>query len=405
MVKISMLSTGEEVLHGDIVDTNASWLSEVFFEHGFALNYRSTIGDQLDELRDEIISLSERNDVVIVNGGLGPTSDDLSALAAAQAAGVELKLSQHWLDTITEYFSRINRPMADSNIKQAMLPEGASVIDNPVGTACGFSIELNGAMVMFTPGVPFEFKKMVRDEILPKLKLCFPNVKRLVCNKIYTFGLGESGIADALSSLDIPEAFSLGYRSYMPFIEVKVFSPHSDSNIEMVLTAITERLKNYVLGINQPLIDVIGEGLTNKQWQLSILEQVTGGEVARQMYQSERSQQSFVQSVVDNQAEPLAELSDAILLNNEYRLETQSHACLANFKLEDGSIGLALSSQLGNYAQNIMFKRDYPIKAQQVLIATVLLDMLRRHMNGESPSIEFGHFETLSTIEKTDECR
>ena len=92
-------------------------------------------------------------------------------------------------------------------------------------------------------------------------------------------------------------------------------------------------------------------------------------------------------------------------MNNEYRLETQSHACLANFKLEDGSIGLALSSQLGNYAQNIMFKRDYPIKAQQVLIATVLLDMLRRHMNGESPSIEFGHFETLSTIEKTDECR
>ncbi|OEF29180.1 CinA family nicotinamide mononucleotide deamidase-related protein [Vibrio rumoiensis] len=400
MVKISMLSTGEEVLHGDIVDTNASWLSELFFEQGFALDYRSTVGDQLEELTTEIIALSQRSDVVIVNGGLGPTSDDLSSLAAAQAAGVALELNQEWLATITEYFSRIGRPMADSNAKQAMLPQGAIVIDNPVGTACGFSIELNGALVLFTPGVPFEFKKMVRDEILPTLKSRFPDVERLVCNKIYTFGLGESGIADTLSSLDIPEAFSLGYRSYMPFIEVKVFSPYSDSKIETVLTAITEQLKDNVLGINQPLIEVLGDGLMDKQWQLSALEQVTGGELARQMYQSESTQQSFIQSVVDNQAEPLTELTDALLLANEYRLDTQSDIVLANFKLDDESFALALSSKLGNYVQNVTFKRTYPIKAQQVLITTVLLDMLRRHINDESPFVEFGHFERLSVIER-----
>lgn len=122
------------------------------FEQGFALHYRSTVGDQLEELKQEIIALSLKSDIVIVNGGLGPTSDDLSALAAAQAVGKELVLNQQWVDVMTAYFARIGRPMAASNEKQAMLPQDAEMIHNPVGTACGFSIELNDAVVFFTPG-------------------------------------------------------------------------------------------------------------------------------------------------------------------------------------------------------------------------------------------------------------
>lgn len=308
---------------------------------------------------------------------MGPTGDDLSAFAAAQAAGVELELNQAWLGTMTDYFARINRPMAESNIKQAMLPEGATAIDNPVGTACGFSIELNQAIVMFTPGVPFEFKKMVKEQILPILKERFPQVQRLACNKIYTFGLGESGIADSLSNLNLPDSFSLGYRSYMPFIEVKVFSPYQDPHIEQVVAAITEQLKDNVLGINHPLIEVVGELLQAKQWQLSLFEQATGGELARQMYQSKYTEQFFTQSRVDNKAQPLEQLDEALVLADNYRCETNADVTLSSIKLTDGGFALILSTLSGGYAQSVKLKRDYPIKAQQALLATVFFGYVK----------------------------
>ncbi len=396
MVKVSMLSTGEEVLHGDIVDTNASWLSERFFEQGFALHYRSTVGDQLEELKQEIVALSLKSDIVIVNGGLGPTSDDLSALAAAQAQGVELELNQSWLDIMTQYFTRVGRPMAASNEKQAMLPQGAEMINNPVGTACGFSIELNDAVVFFTPGVPFEFKRMINDEILPRMKQRFPHVERLECNKIYTFGLGESGIADLLKTVVLPDGFSLGYRSYMPFIEVKVFSRYQDAHIAAVITDICERLKDFTLGVNKTLNQVIGELLQQQQWQLSVVEQVTGGELARSLSLEPTAQSQFVQSLVDNQAPEISELSDALLLGEEYRQDTGSDIILANYKMEDSSFALVILTGDRYFAQQVNFKRDYPLKAQQTLLATVMLDMLRRFANKGDMLSQVGHFERLA---------
>lgn len=399
MVKVSMLSTGEEVLHGDIVDTNASWLSELFFEQGFAIHYRSTVGDQLEELESEITALSLKSDVVIVNGGLGPTTDDLSALAAAKALGVELELNQEWLEIMTQYFARLGRPMAASNDKQAMLPVGAEMINNPVGTACGFSIELNNAVIFFTPGVPFEFKRMTTDELLPRLKQRFPNVERLECNKIYTFGLGESGIADRLKSIKLPDGFSLGYRSYMPFIEVKIFSSYQDPNIEQVIEVISGELAEFTLSINQPLIASVGNLLEQRQTQISALEQVTGGEVARSLSLDVKAQEKFVQSVVDNKAQPLSELQDALLIADEYRQDTQSDIVVGSFKMEDESIALVLISAEYHFAQQVSFTRTYPLKSQQILLSTLMLDMVRRYLQQTSMLSTLSHFERLAFIE------
>lgn len=398
-MKISMLSTGEEVLHGDIVDTNASWLGEQFFQHGLGLSYRSTVGDQLDALVKEITTLSLRSDVIIVNGGLGPTSDDMSAQAMADAAGVELELNQAWVEKMEAYFSQSKRPMAQSNLKQAMLPKGAEVIDNPVGTACGFSMRLNDALIMFTPGVPFEFKRMVKEEILPLLHKLYPEVEQQVCHKIYTFGLGESGIADLLQSIDLPKGFSLGYRSYMPFIEVKVFSPRDHEQIESIMFQINETLSAYVVGINQPLIEVVGEALSDNQWQLSLMEQATGGELARTLYQSEKAQQYFQQSIVDNQVEPLSDLEDGVVIATEYRMDTQADVSLASFKLKDGSYALVLVTGQNCFAQQVVFKRNYPLKSQQILLSTMLFDMLRRHAKHEVVFGEFAQCERVGLME------
>ena len=168
MLKVEMLSTGDEVLHGQIVDTNAAWLADFFFHQGLPLTRRNTVGDNLDDLVTILRERSQHADVLIVNGGLGPTSDDLSALAAATAKGEGLVLHEAWLKEMERYFHERGRVMAPSNRKQAELPASAEFINNPVGTACGFAVQLNRCLMFFTPGVPSEFKVMVEHEILPR---------------------------------------------------------------------------------------------------------------------------------------------------------------------------------------------------------------------------------------------
>ncbi|VDR25690.1 CinA-like protein [Raoultella terrigena] len=132
--------------------------------------------DDLDSLIAILRERSEHADVLIVNGGLGPTSDDLSALAAATAKGESLILHAEWLETMTRFFAERGRPMAESNRKQAEIPASAEMINNPVGTACGFAVQLNRCLMFFTPGVPSEFKVMVEQEILPPPARTLPAV-------------------------------------------------------------------------------------------------------------------------------------------------------------------------------------------------------------------------------------
>ncbi len=150
MLKVEMLSTGDEVLHGQIVDTNAARLADLSFIR-VAIISPQYGGDNLDDLVTILRERSQHADVLIVNGGLGPTSDDLSALAAATAKGEGLVLHEAWLKEMERYFHERGRVMAPSNRKQAELPASAEFINNPVGTACGFAVQLNRCLMFFTP--------------------------------------------------------------------------------------------------------------------------------------------------------------------------------------------------------------------------------------------------------------
>ena len=198
MINVEMLSTGDEVLHGQIIDTNAAWLADLFFEQGLPLTRRNTVGDNLESLVNVLRERSEHADVLIVNGGLGPTSDDLSALAAATAKGEGLVLHEEWLAQMERFFSERGRVMAPSNRKQAEIPASAELVDNPVGTACGFAITLNRCLMFFTPGVPSEFKVMVEQQILPRLRERFTLPEPPLCLRLTTFGRSESDLAQSL---------------------------------------------------------------------------------------------------------------------------------------------------------------------------------------------------------------
>src|SRR5688500_19434100 len=149
-MRIEVICTGDEVITGKIVNTNFSYISQKLEDFGLSVRWETTVGDDRESLLLAFQLAGERADAVIVNGGLGPTVDDLSQEIAARAAGVDLVLSEAWVARMEDFFSRRSRVMPPNNRKQAMLPEGAELIDNPVGTACGFAVDIGKARFFFT---------------------------------------------------------------------------------------------------------------------------------------------------------------------------------------------------------------------------------------------------------------
>lgn len=404
MLKIAMLSTGEEVLHGDIVDTNAAWMSREFFEHGFSLSKRSTVGDAQSVLAEEMLMLSFNNDVVIVNGGLGPTTDDLSAAAASQASEQQLVLFPEWLERLEAFYAARNRTMPESNIKQAMLPESATIVDNPIGTACGFKMQINDCWFYFTPGVPKEFKQMVLEQILPDLKRDYPQQAGLECSRLFTFGSSESGIADKLDKLHLPDGYILGYRSYMPFIEVKLFGPKNDLNTRVkLLQLMYSHLEQYVVSVDEPMLTHIGHLMTEKGLSLSIAEQATKGWLSHWLLSNEQveklSGHSWVLSHGTDaglgEKDPLAAV---FALAGATKDKCTTDLALVSGPLNDGTFSIALSSPQGEWGQLLKFNRAFSPDEQKQLMGTVAADMLRRYLAGKTVLAQYGSLQTLKEL-------
>ncbi|AJR09350.1 competence/damage-inducible protein A [Photobacterium gaetbulicola] len=399
MLKVAMISTGEEVLHGDITDTNAAWLSALFFQRGFPLLRRTTVGDQLEVLATEIEHCSLTADVVIVNGGLGPTTDDLTAQAAAIAANVGLALVDEWVEAMEQKYANLGREMPETNLKQAMLPEGAEVLDNPIGTACGFAMQINRAWVFFTPGVPSEFKKMTHEQVLPRLEESYSTSAR-ECVRLYTFGLSESVIGQSLQPIALPEGFELGYRSAIPFIEVKVFCPPEHRQTGALVAVIASRLGDNLVGHNQPLLGAVGELIEKSGYSLALAEHYTGGFLTSWLHDDIRFAEQIAQSWVlgrDDAPEHTAKLplEAALSLAQAAREKNQADIGLAVGTGQDGAVVVALVTPEGEWAQQVTTKRRYAERDHRHVLAALGLDMLRRWLEGKPV---FGHSESLQRI-------
>lgn len=368
-----MLSTGDEVLYGQITDTNAAWLSDFLFQHGFTISSRFTVGDNLAQLIDTLIKRSQENDILIINGGLGPTSDDLSAEAAAKANNEQLVLRQEWVTVMQQFFYSHNRAMPSANIKQAMLPKSAEIIDNPVGTACGFKMVINDCVLFFTPGVPSEFKLMVEKQILPTIKLGQPEVVQPLCYRLTTMGRTESDLATEIENkLLVPAGIDVGYRSAVPIIELKLTGKQSD---QIVMDKLWDQLKqlvkeNILFEGTIGLAGIVSQLLTEYSQQLVILEEKTAGLIAYQLY--EHNAPVIKSEVADNHANRVAELivqyPNALIIYIGQFNEDNSQ-----FTLQ-----LTTSKQTYNYRLNYTSRRYNRTTEQQVFTA-IALDMLRRY--------------------------
>ena len=396
MLNVEMLSTGDEVLHGQIVDTNAAWLADFFFNQGLPLTRRHTVGDDLDALVAILRERSEQADVLIVNGGLGPTSDDLSALAAATAKGEGLILHPEWLDTMTRFFAERGRPMAESNRKQAEIPASAEMINNPVGTACGFAIQLNRCLMFFTPGVPSEFKVMVEQEILPRLRQRFTLPEPPVCLRLTTFGRSESELAQSLNPLTLPPGVVMGYRSSMPIIELKLTGPAEQRDAMLALWPEVRKVAgdSLIFEGTEGLPAQIARSLQERQLSLTLSEQFTGGLLALQL--SRAGAPLLASEVVPAQEETLAQ---AARWAAERRINHFAGLALAVSGQENDHLNVALATPDGTFALRVKFSATrHSLAVRQEVCAMMALNMLRRWLNGQPLASEHGWINVVDSL-------
>ncbi|HCT5950701.1 nicotinamide mononucleotide deamidase-related protein YfaY [Klebsiella pneumoniae] len=396
MLNVEMLSTGDEVLHGQIVDTNAAWLADFFFNQGLPLTRRNTVGDDLDALVAILRERSEQADVLIVNGGLGPTSDDLSALAAATAKGEGLILHPEWLETMTRFFAERGRPMAESNRKQAEIPASAEMINNPVGTACGFAIQLNRCLMFFTPGVPSEFKVMVGQEILPRLRQRFTLPDPPVCLRLTTFGRSESELAQSLNPLTLPPGVVMGYRSSMPIIELKLTGPANQRDAMLALWPEVRKVAgdSLIFEGTEGLPAQIARCLQERQLSLTLSEQFTSGLLALQL--SRAGAPLLASEVVPAQEETLAQ---AARWAAERRINHFAGLALAVSGQENDHLNVALATPDGTFALRVKFSATrHSLAVRQEVCAMMALNMLRRWLNGQPLASEHGWINVVDSL-------
>src|SRR5262245_7763340 len=288
-MRIEIICTGDEVLTGKIVNTNFSYMSQKLEDVGLSVSWETTVGDDREHLLAAFRLAGDRADAVIVNGGLGPTVDDLSQEIAAQAAGVDLVLNEEWLARMEDFFRRRNRTITPNNRKQAMLPATAEIIDNPIGTACGFAVDIGRARFYFTPGVPRELRRMLEEQIIPRLLAKSGMQTAIYLKRFHSYGLGESHVDALLAGVEeiVPDgSVKLGFRAHYPQLETKLTVRGRDmddvrAKLEPVQREVRKRLGNFILAEDEGTLEgVVLSELQNRKGSVALVAMFTSGQVA-----------------------------------------------------------------------------------------------------------------------------
>lgn len=283
-VLVEILAIGDELLYGQTKDTNSHWISVELDKVGFKVIRRTTIGDKEDQILTAFAEAEHHADIVLITGGLGPTSDDLTKPCLVKYFNCETAIHPEALAEVTDFFKRRGRELTEVNRQQAALPICCTKITNPTGTAPGMWFDKNGKVFVSMPGVPHEMKKMMLDMVIPKLKARF-QTPALHHQMIRTVGIGESYLADKISDWEksLPDHIRL---AYLPGLgEVKLRLTGTGDSIDVLkqeMDALVEKLKplaeEYIYGYGEtPLQVVIGNTLREKKLKLSIAESCTGG--------------------------------------------------------------------------------------------------------------------------------
>jgi len=283
-----IITTGTEILLGEIVDTNAVWIARQLRESGINLYYKTTVGDNEERLRTVIELALSRSDVMIITGGLGPTVDDISRPAIAAATGRPLELREDALRTLEARFARFGVTMTDNNRQQAYIPQGATLIENPAGTAPGILVEDERGVVIALPGVPREMKAMMRATVLPWLRARNGNQGVIRRRVLRTVGIGESAIDSRIADLMQGGNPSVGLAAHAGQVDIRITaSAQGEDEVEALLDGMEARLREvigpyiYSSTPRESFAAVVAQQLRDAQATVALLETNTRGNIAK----------------------------------------------------------------------------------------------------------------------------
>ncbi len=399
---LEIFSQGEEVVTGQTVDTNAAWLSEQVVALGFTVTRHTAVGDKLDDLIALLREIATRADCCICTGGLGPTSDDLTAEAVAKAFGLPLEVDPVALAQIQHYFALRNRQMADSNRKQALFPKTAERIDNAWGTAPGFSLQVGRCWFAFVPGVPTEMRHLYLETIRPRLSSRFVlRPGKLVT--LRTLGIGESAIQQLINTCDIPDDVQLGFRASPDDVQTKLLFPAAYP--EIALTALVEtiaaKLGDHVFAIDGlgqvtgDLVFTINQLMTEGKYTLSVVETASQGLLAAKCIGQEWLLETHYQQTLERLGQKLNVTLDSNDLSasaqavaTAIRKDSAFDFVLVQLYAGDNKIFHAKDQAILLY--NVLLTEDGfyqtthsvagPISTKQNQAALLALDLLRRYL-------------------------
>lgn len=288
MLNVQLLLTGNELMSGDIVDTNSVFIARELKNLGVELTRKVTVGDNIEHLIAQLQQLSLEADVVIVNGGLGPTVDDMTAQALAEVSDKPLTLHPTALELVKQWCLKRSYKLTGPNMKQALLPAKCHIINNPSGSAPGFMVEHNNCKIICTPGVPSELKAMMHDSILASIAALLPSELQSVTQKLKVFGIGESGLQKMIGEAlpQWPTTIELGFRASMPLLEVKITSrSHHDNALrEQCFQQLKSLLGQHVVSeTGQSIAETVVDILTRQSKTITTAESCTGGLIASQL--------------------------------------------------------------------------------------------------------------------------
>jgi nicotinamide-nucleotide amidase len=281
-----LLAIGDEVLRGEISNTNAAFVAERLFEAGYELTEQIVVSDEPQAIRTALVRLRAEADVIIATGGLGPTEDDRTVDVVAELLATGTTADEPSLEAMKRRFSTHGFEMTPNNLRQVRIPNGARALPNPAGIAPGFSVRLGGADAFFLPGVPREMEKMFTDEVLPRLahRLTELGGPPPATRTWHLYGMGESHIDHRLSGiLTGIEGATLHFRTSNPVNHVKLVVRHSDAaearaTVDKVDAELRKRIGPGIYGVDgETFTSAVAKALRAQQATLALAESCTGG--------------------------------------------------------------------------------------------------------------------------------
>ncbi|RZS96901.1 competence/damage-inducible protein A [Cecembia calidifontis] len=286
-VKAEILAIGDELLYGQIIDTNSHWISQELDKIGVRVVRRTTVGDNRESILSAFESAEKRADIILMTGGLGPTNDDLTKPLLAEYFNCGIELVPEALEAVRTFFERRGRELTPLNRLQAHLPTKCTYIPNELGTAPGMWFYENGKVWMSMPGVPHEMKKLMTDHVIPRIKEIFP-LPHIYHKVVKTVGIGESWLADLIKDWEanLPAHIKLAYLPSLGQVRLRLTAfgntiEELEDDVEKEIEKLLPLIDKYIYGYNQETLEeAIGRLLKLKNQKVAFAESCSGGYIA-----------------------------------------------------------------------------------------------------------------------------